>query len=222
MKLKISVAAMAVALATICSPCSAQVTYDFTDFGAFIVDPSSGTGLLPTGSLVELGYFNPLTFNFGATQNDFASISAAFQFIGGVLTIPGNPTLGTPIFAGSSSPFIAPAGFDGTQLYLWIFNQPTANASASWTIVTNSTWLLNNASTLSPVSIDLSDIGTVVAGSALNGFARGSIINPSTHGSPGGFDVAVGVPEPSTYFLGMVGGFALLGAMRLRRARAVS
>ncbi len=44
-------------------------------------------------------------------------------------------------------------------------------------------------------------------------------------GGPNGanFNLGVGaVPEPSTYFLGMVGGVALLGAMRLRRTRAVT
>lgn len=213
---------LAIATTLICSPCAAS-DYIFSDFGAYIVDPTSGTGLLPSGSLILFGYVNPLTFNFGSTQNDFASINSAFVRMGSAFSTSANLNIGNPIFTQTVSGFTAPVGFDGTQMYIWVFNQATANASASWAILTNPTWLLNN-SAFQPVTVDLSDAGTVVAGNLVTGFARGSIINPGTHvpASPGGFDVAVTVPEPSTYFLGLVGGTALLGALRLHRARSVT
>jgi len=77
--------------------------------------------------------------------------------------------------------------------------------------LTNSTWTAPPAGA-NQTFIDPTINGTVPAGAL-------GILTPNG----GGFDITLQIapiPEPSTYFLGLVGGTALLGALRLRRARA--
>ncbi len=162
--------------------------------------------ILPSGNMVMLGSF-PTGFDF-TVNTTFAQLSAAFTLYG--TTVIGDAGSGnTPgQFFSTAGPTLP--GVQGDHLYIWMFNSNVPANATQWAIVTNNAanWT-RPVSGLNSTSIDVSDAGTFVPAGALGS------INGAT------FDVILGiVPEPSTYFLGLVGGTVLVGGLRLRRLRA--
>ncbi len=155
-----------------------------------------------------LGSF-PTGFDFTANTT-FAQLSAAFTLYG--TTVIGDAGSGnTPgQFFASAGPTLP--GVAGDHLYIWMFNSNVPANATQWAIITNNSanWT-RPVSGLTLTSIDASDAGTFVPAGALGSIPGGS-----------GGDVLLGIviPEPSTYFLGLVGGTALVGGLRLRRLRA--
>ena len=194
-----------------------EVDY-FTSSG--VINIATGTPV-PVGNTVWMGYFPTNNPSFFLTNQTFSSLLANFTFLSSIQfgqdasAVPGGGSIvpsppGTYFGTVFGSVPTAPANNPTSQLFIWMFNANNPALATQWAITTNSTWTLPSGSGI--IGIDPTVNGTVPLGAL-------GLITPNVGG---GFDVTlqIAIPEPSTYFLGLVGGTAMLGALRLRRARA--
>jgi hypothetical protein len=206
-------------LAASAAVCRANEVDFFTSSG--VINIATGTPV-PIGDTVWLGYFPTNDPSFFLNNQTFGQLSASFTFLasiqfgqdasgvpggGGIVPSPAGTYFGT-VFGSVPT---APANNPSSQLFIWMFNANNPALATQWAITTNSAWLLPSGS--GNIGIDPTINGTVPVGAL-------GLITPN---ASGGFDVTLQIapiPEPSTYFLGLVGGTAMLGALRLRRAHS--
>ncbi len=166
---------------------------------------------LSLGSTVEVGTFTA-GFNFATNSTSYTANDAAFTLIN-------TTTIGTGINAvgqfdkqtGNIDGIAAP----GTQLYIWVFNNPVPASATAWAIVTNPTWTVPATGGTGLSTIDTGDPGTIIAVGAL-----GAIVG-DTAAIPLGatFSVRVSaVPEPSTYAMSFAGCVSLLLLAKRRQS----
>ncbi len=182
----------------------------------------SGTSLQLTDSQISALASNPTQLNTYFKQ-------AASGLIGADFGVNGH-------FNIQSSVNTSALNIAGAQMYLWVFNASTLTTATQqgifyWSI-SNTTAIPDGASSpglrwsfptddviAGSTMIDLTDLtigtGTLASGARIvvGGFGTGT---SDTTTAPN-FNLAVIVPEPSTAFLGLVGGMALL-VRRRRRA----
>ena len=176
--------------------------------GAYFV-LSNGTRL-PDGNLVRIGTFDAVP----AVDASQAALASAFKEYG-------TTTSGHSAAAGANKGMInrsaiaagagvAEAAFTGKNVYLWVYNAPTAAAATQWGVYTNTAdWKFAASVDDPPVSLSTS---------ALNG-AYGRALTPAgiIAGTPNAYRLANAVPETSTFSLTAL---AALGLMRRKRQSA--
>ena len=176
--------------------------------GAYFV-LANGTTRLPDGNLVRIGTFDAVPAA-DATQ---AALASAFKEYG-------TTTSGHSAAAGANKGMInrsaiaagagvSEAAFTGKNVYLWVYNAPTAAAATQWGVYTNTTdWKFAASVDDPPVSLSTS---------ALNG-AYGKNVGQAgiVAGTPNVYKLA-GIPETSTFSLTAL---AALGLMRRKRQSA--
>jgi hypothetical protein len=178
--------------------------------GAYFV-LSDGTTRLPDGNLVRIGTFATAP----AADASAATLAAAF-------TEYGTTTSGHSAAAGANKGMINRSGvaagagvnetnFTGKNVYLWVYNAPTAAAATQWGVYgsTDASWKFAASVDDPPVSASTSLI-TNAYGKALTQAAV-------TTGTPNVYKLANAVPETSTFSLTAL---AALGLMRRKRQSA--
>ncbi len=167
---------------------------------------NSSLTFVPDGSTVLLGHFDS-SFTFSLTDTLPLLMSHFSTYA--TSSIGSGGAVGTGQFTQTS--FLPNStGVAGEQMYIWVFNL----TNTQWTILTSTAadWMrpANDSNTV----IDTAELSVVIPPGVIGSFVAGP-------GTP--VNLGIGpVPEPSTYFLGLLGGVGLLGAMRLRRASAAS
>ena len=105
----------------------------------------------------------------------------------------------------------------GQQIYYWDFNSPTLAGATQQGIFTapgNARWVFPSDAAIPPTTItDLSDVPNTAAGIVVGSFGVGT-----ANGVPE-YNLAVVVPEPSTFAMLLIGAATLVGVAR-RRALA--
>jgi hypothetical protein len=167
------------------------------------------------GSLVRVGYFE-----------EAGNPSSAFvEFGTTTLSNPGGDAQGGHILGTGQTITNAATTFNNRQLYIWVYNAPTAAAATSSEIFTSVEWLtpagFNTpdatfairlgaaAGGTPPVVTNLQGPGDAQPGSYTVG---GITISGGTNGN--GSIYNLGVPEPSTAMMGLLAGLGLIARRR--------
>lgn len=160
-------------------------------------------GLLTNSSVYSYGFLDETAYDglSVAEQLDYTSVSNVFSELGnGVI-----PTSGEIFSSGNSHSIPTPPTEPqpGSNLYMWVFNDPTASSATAWGLFGSSSWVMPN------------DQGTVSLTS--------SLIDNIVFGSSSGDDFKLqAVPEPSAYatILGFLGlGYAIFCRRRRSSSR---
>jgi hypothetical protein len=216
--MKLRILLLITLLAGSASFCRANEVDYFTSSG--VINIATGTPV-PIGDTVWMGYFPTNDPSFFLNNQTFSQLMASFTFLSSIQfgqdasAVPGGGSIvpsppGTYFGTVFGSVPTAPANNPTSQLFIWMFNANNPALATQWAITTNSAWTLPSGS--GSIGIDPTIDGTVPNG------ALGLVV-PNGSGN----DIFLGIvviPEPSTYFLGLVGGTAMLGALRLRRTRS--
>lgn len=196
------IAALAVCAST--QTAKAQYQVDFASLGNQIF-LNNGVTLDPTGSVVLLGHFDSsftfsLTDTFSLLMSHFTTYATAHIGDGGA---PDGQFASTALLPNS-------VGVAGEQMFIWVFNL----TNTQWTILTSNAANWTRPPDASNTVIDTSETSVFIPAGVVGSIVGGNL-------SGGNVNLGVGaIPEPSTYFLGLVGGTALLGVLRRRRVRA--
>jgi len=189
----------------------AQITVSANGVSNLVL--SATGGVLAQGDLVRLGFFSiPSVLG---TDNSFSDLNSDFTAIGEGLANSGtlsqsnnsgntmdiNNFSSSGTFLGSYQGVLGTYLPTGSQLYMWVFNSPTASSATQWGIFDAPSWLFP------------SDPGQVTMSL---GSANISVLRGSTNGS--NFELApIPVPEPGT--LPFLAGALALGALVWRKTR---
>jgi len=192
-----------------------------TDSVAVGPDPArnfvtSSGATLPVGSIVRLGFFDDPTGNNSIiTSSNLAAINAIFQPLG---TEAGNPAFGSGSLTINAAGIIGSQTITGvqvdpnplngvptgTQLFLWVFNAPTAASASEWGIfaANDTSWLApaNSLANISLGTFQLDDPSEILTGQLSGDQLR-----------------LEAVPEPSAAIL-LASFGAALGLIRRRRS----
>jgi hypothetical protein len=198
------VAALAVFLAP---TAKAQYQVDWASLGNQILLNDNST-FDPDGSTILLGHFDS-SFTFSLTDTFALLMSHFTTYASTTIGSGGAPPGGGQFNATNLLP--NSTGVAGDQMFIWVFNL----TNTQWTILTSNAANWTRPPDASNTVIDTSETSVFVPNGVI-----GSIVGGNLSGGNINLGVAP-IPEPSTYLLGLVGGGALLGALRLRRARSV-
>lgn len=169
---------------------------------------SNGSTRNSDGNLVRIGSFAAAP----AAGSTFEALNAAF-------TEFATTTTGHSAASGANKGMInrsgivdAPGGaaetsFQAKQVYIWVYNAPTAAAATEMGVFSSAAWLFPDNPDAVPNSLS-----TTVITQAFGVGATAAAVNV---GSPNTFQLASVVPEPSAALLG---GFSALLLLRRRRA----
>jgi hypothetical protein len=181
---------------------------------SFISSLATGGVPLPTGSLVRIGTFAAEPNALGNLDTDFGSFQEfATTTIGRDV---GGPTDGI-LLRGGAAGIAGPNSFAGQQIYIWVYNAPTAQGASDEGIYRSMGAAGPNVFPApdQPASTPFS-VTTFTS-------AYGTLLTPATSTpDPDGAGAArqtlqlAGVPEPSTSLVMLFAGAGLL----LRRRRA--
>lgn len=178
----------------------------------------NGSRVAP-GSLVRIGYFETP----GNTSSTF------FEFGTTTLATPGGDAVGGYIPAAGQAVTSNQTTFAGRQLYLWVYNAPTAAAATQQEIFTSVEWVTPNdfntaasvytlkigaqagSGVVNPVVTSLQGAGDADPGS----YTVGPIIINGTSNATGSIYRLGLIPEPSAALMGALVGLGLL--VRRRR-----
>lgn len=175
---------------------------------------------VPTGSLVRVGFFqepgniNSSFIEFGTTTVGDPGTSGALVGLGGHIPASGRSIANNSVEGNSN--------FDDVQLYIWVYNAPTAAAATQNEVFTATGTLWRTPTTfvdnLASFAITLGAAsGAPPAG--ITALGDGSVTNApfilSGASSTGALVYNLGVPEPTS-----IGLMSLAGLVLMRRKRS--
>ena len=183
---------------------------------------NSNLSTVATGSFVLLGTFANTNFSLGSDPsitNDWTAIQSAggwSQFDGTKTTVTstGAQRIGFNATDGSA----AANPFNGKQAYLVIFNATTIAGATQMGIYNSVPWVFPTNTNNNPIGSDSIAFSTLTVpngGVAIS--AVGATPVGSYNGSQFVLSAPTAVPEPTTFALGAMIGFAGLGMRRRQR-----